>query len=37
MKIKGLIISFVFIALAMAIVFRVPFIRNLVMPPAPAA
>ncbi len=36
MKIKGLVISFIFIAVAMAVVFRVGFIRNLVMP-APAA
>jgi hypothetical protein len=37
MKLKGLLISFVFIAVAMAVVFRVAFIRNLVMPPAPSA
>lgn len=36
MKIKGLLISFVFIAVVVAVIFRVTFIRNLVMP-APAA
>ena len=37
MKLKGLLISFAFIAVAMAVVYRVGFIRNLVMPPAPVA
>jgi hypothetical protein len=36
MNLKGLLISFVFIAVAMAVVYRVAFIRNLVMPPAAA-
>lgn len=37
MKIKGLLISFAFVAIAVAVIMRVGFIRNLVVPSAPAA